>query len=40
MFGQGYALGVLVTTIGLYALSKWKMLAEREEDEYDNDWTN
>ena len=40
MFGEGYVLGSLVTVLGLYALSKWHVISEREEKEYDNDGTN
>ena len=39
MFGEGYVVGAIVTAIGLYACSKYKKLAERE-DSYDNDRTN
>lgn len=39
MFGQGYVLGVIVTTLGLYAWSKYKLSVEREEKN-DKDRTN
>lgn len=36
MFGQGYVLGVIVTTVGLYSWSKWKMLADKEKNNDNN----
>jgi hypothetical protein len=38
MFGKGYALGVIVTTLGMYAWNKWKLMVEKfeqEEKEYE-----
>lgn len=33
MFEYGYVLGAVVTTIGLYSWSKFKLLSERKEQE-------
>lgn len=39
-FEHGYVIGCIVTTIALFSLSRYKLLAEREENEYDKDRTD